>query len=66
MCCGMRDRNKPKEMPWRAWQSRNRNFNENIHVPASCCKRAEWLGGCRKHPTERDTWKEVKSFLIEA
>lgn len=59
MCCGMRDKDKPTERPLNVWK-RNRNFSNSIRVPNSCCMRAEWLGGCRKNPTERDTYMEVR------
>ncbi|XP_018496268.1 CD151 antigen [Galendromus occidentalis] len=67
MCCGMRDKDKPNERPLAAWK-RNKSFNTNIRVPNSCCMRTEWLGGCRKNPTERDTYMEdchvkVRDFI---
>ncbi|XP_022654820.1 CD151 antigen-like isoform X1 [Varroa destructor] len=67
-CCGMRNRGSPKDAPKDAWR-RNSNFiGTNMKVPDSCCIRIEWLGGCRKNPTSRDTFMadchtKVRDFI---
>ncbi|OQR79082.1 tetraspanin-11-like [Tropilaelaps mercedesae] len=56
------------DSPIEAWR-KNKNYQgNNMRVPDSCCIKADWLGGCRKNPTARDTFmadchSKVQSFI---